>query len=73
MKVLRLTEEQKDLLVRQQFDIDSYFSPSQDNNGVWYISLEERDMNTNPNFTWINDLEEIDYEPKQYPELEGLF
>lgn len=65
--VLLLTEEQKDLLVGQLFDNDSYFNPIQDRNGNWIISLEERDYNTNPEFTWVNDLPEIEYEPIEPP------
>ena len=63
MKVLKLTEEQKDILVGKQFDIDCYFNPTLDNNSNWYISLEEREYNKNEEINWLNDLEEIHYEP----------
>ena len=41
MEVGLLTVEQKDLLVGQQFDVDSYFNPIQDADDNWIISLEE--------------------------------
>jgi hypothetical protein len=63
MKVLKITEEQKDLLVGIQFDTDCYFNPILDNNNNWIISLEEREYNTNEEINWLGDLEEIDYEP----------
>jgi hypothetical protein len=63
MKVLKITEEQKDLLVGKQFDIDCYFNPILDRNGNWFISLEEREYNTNEEINWLGNLEEIDYEP----------
>ena len=69
MKVLKLTEEQKDILVGKQFDIDCYFNPVLDNNGNWFISLEEREYNKNEEINWLNGLEEIDYEPIPYLDL----
>ena len=69
MKVLKLTEEQKDILVGKQFDTDCYFNPVLDNNGNWFISLEEREYNKNEEINWLNGLEEIDYEPIPYLDL----
>jgi hypothetical protein len=63
MKVLKITEEQKDILVGTQFDTDCYFNPILDRNDNWFISLEERDYNKNEEINWLGDLEEIDYEP----------
>jgi hypothetical protein len=63
MKVLKITKEQKDILVGLKFDIDCYFNPILDRNGNWFISLQERDYNTNEEINWLGDLEEINYEP----------
>ena len=63
MKVLKITKEQKDLLVGKQFQTDCYFNPILDNNSNWIISLEEREYNTNEEINWLGDLQEIDYEP----------
>jgi len=59
-----LTEEQKDLLVGQEFMVDVYFNPVQDINDNWFISVEEMDQCVNENFMWVKDLELIDYQPK---------
>ena len=58
-----LTEEQKDKLIGQQFMLDVYFNPVQDNNDNWIISVEEIDQ-CNNEFSWVKELELITYEPK---------
>ncbi len=69
MKVLLLTTEQKESLVGQTFAPDSFFNPVQDADDNWFISIEERQFNVNPEFVWINDLPEIDWVPKIYEEV----
>jgi len=61
-----LTDAQKDELVGQLFDEDSYFNPIQDAADNWIISIEEIENNVNPNFDWLQDLELIIFVPKQY-------
>ena len=63
MNVLKLTEEQKNLLVGKEFRDSSYFNPVLDADGNWFISIEERDWNEKEEFNWINNLEEIPYNP----------
>ena len=60
-----LTELQKDELVGQLFDNDSYFNPIQDANDNWIISIEEIENNVNQNFEWLKELEMIIFVPKQ--------
>ncbi len=79
MKIADLTQEektiyvgllsiaQKDLLVGQMFDEDSYFNPIQDNDENWIISIEEIEQNKNPEFSWLQDLEMIVFVPKINP------
>ena len=64
-----LTVEQKDLLVCQLFDEDSYFNPIQDGNDPqnWIISIEEIEQNQNTEFDWLQDLEMIIFVPKINP------
>jgi hypothetical protein len=62
-----LTELQKDELVGQLYDEDSYFNPIQDLNDNWIISIEEIEQNIFPSFDWIKDLTMIPYEPKPTP------
>jgi hypothetical protein len=61
-----LTELQKDELVGQLFDEDSYFNPIQDAADNWIISIEEIENNVNPSFEWLQDLEMIIFIPKQH-------
>jgi hypothetical protein len=65
--VCLLTIEQKDLLVGQMFDEDSYFNPIQDDNNDWIISIQEIEQNLNPSFIWLQDLEMIIFVPKVNP------
>lgn len=62
-----LTEVQKDELVGQMYDEDSYFNPIQDLNDNWIISVEEIEQCVNPNFMWVKELPLIPYEPKPTP------
>ena len=65
--VALLTEQQKAQLVGQVYAPDSYFNPIQDINNNWVISRQEQVYNVNPNFTWIDDLPLIVWEPKPSP------
>jgi hypothetical protein len=62
--VNKLTETQKEQLVGQWYDSDSYFNPIQDINDNWVISIEEMHDCVNPDFMWVKDLEQIEYQPK---------
>jgi hypothetical protein len=65
-----LTEVQKDELVGQLYDEDSYFNPIQDLNDNWIISVEEIDQCVNPEFMWVKELPLIPYEPKPTPPIQ---
>lgn len=67
-----LTEVQKDELVGQLYDEDSYFNPIQDLNDNWIISVEEIDQCVTPEFLWVKELPLIPYEPKPTPPLNDL-
>jgi hypothetical protein len=56
-----LTESQKDSLVGQLYDDDSYFNPIQDIEDNWIISVEEMEFCVNPEFMWVKTLPLIDY------------
>lgn len=62
-----LTETQKDSLVGQLYDEDSYFNPIADLYDRYIISTEEMNFCVNPEFMWVKDLPLIDYEPKPSP------
>jgi len=81
MKIADLTQEektiyvgllsiaQKDLLVGQLFDEDSYFNPILDGNDPqnWIISIEEIEQNIYYDFNWLQDLEMILFVPVVNP------
>jgi hypothetical protein len=62
-----LTESQKNELLGQLYDEDSYFNPIQDNFDQWIISVEEMEFCVNPEFQWVKDLPLIEYKPKPSP------
>jgi hypothetical protein len=62
-----LTESQKDSLVGQLYDDDSYFNPIQDLDENWVISVEEMQFCVNPEFSWVKTLPLIEYIPKPSP------
>jgi len=81
MKIADLTQEekaiyvgllsiaQKDLLVGQLFDEDSYFNPILDGNDPqnWIISIEEIEQNIYYDYNWVQDLEMILFVPVVNP------
>jgi hypothetical protein len=62
-----LTENQKDQLIGQLYDSDSYFNPIQDIDSNWIISQEEIELNENPDFTWVQTLPLIEFKPIPTP------
>jgi hypothetical protein len=62
-----LTIEQKDSLVGQLYEEDSFFNPLQDLSENWIISVEEMEFCVNPEFQWVKDLPLIEYKPKPSP------
>ena len=64
MEVGLLTPEQKDLLVGQQFDVDSYFNPIQDADDNWIISQEEMQYCVVEQFSWVKELPLIEFKQK---------
>ena len=65
--VYLLTLEQKESLVGQWYDLDSYFNPIQDADDNWIISIEEVEQCVNPDCMWVKDLPLIEYNPKPSP------
>jgi hypothetical protein len=67
IQVALLTESQKNELLGQLYDEDSYFNPIQDISDQWIISVEEMEFCVNPIFQWVKDLPLIEYKPKPSP------
>lgn len=64
-----LTESQKNELVGQLYDEDSFFNPITDIDDQWIISVEEMEFCVTPEFQWVKDLPLIEYTPKPEPPL----
>lgn len=60
-----LTVSEKDEVVGQLYDPDSYFNPIQDANDDWIISVEEVDQCVNPELIWVKNTPLIEYIPKE--------
>lgn len=64
MKVVRISESQKNVLLGKDFAGASFFNPKEDKNGSWVISLLERDKGLDK-YPWLAECEEINYEAKE--------
>ena len=62
MQVYKLTKEQADQLIGEEFIPDCYYYPIQDKNGNWIITENEQKQ-INPKFIWLQDLVVIEFEP----------
>ncbi len=63
MKVGLLTLEQKEAIQGQKYAQDSLFNPIQDIDGDWVISIEEMEFCINEDFSWVKELNVIDFIP----------
>lgn len=64
-KMIPISKEQKDILIKQEFDIDSYFNPIQDENEDWFISKEEARDVKRSKFLFIKNLPTKDFTSKE--------
>ena len=58
MKVGRLTEQQRNDLTGVMYDNDTYYNPSLDGLGEWFISTQEMDKS---DLQWVKELPLVDY------------
>jgi len=56
-KIVYITEIQAEQLKGKQFNDSSYYSPTQDVNGKWYVSEVERDESQ---YEWLKNKESTD-------------
>jgi hypothetical protein len=66
MKVVILTEQQKDQLFDQMVTDTWYYSVYQDADDNWVTSANERDGTVKPEFMWIKDLPSVELKQKAY-------
>jgi len=64
MIVYKLTLEEAEMLVGQEYTKDLKFSPTEDADGNWFISIEEIEQCDNEKFMWVKDLPQIEHKPK---------
>jgi hypothetical protein len=67
MEAVLLTTQQAEEITNRKFAPDSYFSPHQDLDNNWVVSVFEQEHCTNPDFDWIKKCPRIEYKPKPYP------
>ena len=58
MKVGRLTEQQKNDLTGVKYENDTFYNPSLDGSGEWFISTQEMDKS---DLQWVKELPLVDY------------
>ena len=63
MQVVKITEEQKDLLIGQTWDNVTFFNPTQDADGNWFVSQEEANGCNKLDFQWLKSCELIEHNP----------
>lgn len=71
MKQYKITKEQKEKLIGKKYNDGMYFNPVQDVNGEWFISIEEKENNTNWRYDEI--LEGLKLAEYVAPKLEEFF
>ena len=64
MQVVKIpTIELKDSLIGQTWDGVTFFNPTQDADGNWFVSQEESNGCNKPEFQWLKSCELIEHNP----------
>jgi hypothetical protein len=63
MQVFKITKEQKNLLIGQTWDGVTFFNPTIDADGQYFVSQEEVNGCDKPEFQWLKSCELIEYNP----------
>ena len=63
MQVVKITEQQKDLLIGQTWDGVTFFNPILDADNQWFVSIEEVNGCDKQDFQWLKSCELIEYNP----------
>ena len=69
MQVVKITQEQKELLIGQTWDGVTFFNPVLDADNNWFVSIEEMNGCDKPEFQWLKDCDLIEHNPviSNYP------
>lgn len=63
MQVVKITEEQKDILIGQTWDGVTFFNPTLDADNNWFVSQEEVNGCNKPEFQWLKSCKLIEHNP----------
>ena len=63
MQVVKITEEQKDLLIGQTWDGVTFFNPILDAENQYFVSQEEVNGCNKAEFQWLKSCGLIEYNP----------
>lgn len=63
MQVVKITQQQKDLLVGQTWDEVTFFNPTLDAANNWFVSIEEVNGCNKQEFQWLKSCELIEHNP----------
>jgi hypothetical protein len=63
MQVVKITEQQKDLLIGQMWEGVTFFNPTKDAENQWFVSQEEVNGCNKSEFQWLKTCELIEHNP----------
>lgn len=63
MQVVRISSEQKDLLIGEKWNDETFFNPTLDADNEWFVSIQEVYGCDKPEFQWLRQCELVIHNP----------
>lgn len=63
MQVVRISIEQKDLLIGEKWNDEAFFNPTLDADNEWFVSIQEVYGCNKPEFQWLRQCELVIHNP----------
>lgn len=63
MQVVRISIEQKDLLIGDKWNDEAFFNPTLDADNEWFVSIQEVYGCDKPEFQWLRQCELVIHNP----------
>lgn len=63
MQVVRISSEQKDLLIGEKWNDEAFFNPTLDADNEWFVSIQEVYGCYKPEFQWLRQCELVIHNP----------
>jgi hypothetical protein len=63
MQVVRISNEQKDLLIGEKWNDEAFFNPTLDADNEWFVSIQEVYGCDKPEFKWLRQCELVIHNP----------